>query len=180
MSYTSALLTHTGGITTEEWDRLYADSLISMENGSTPWNIYVSDFSPENKKNFMWESVAHAVDAPNTFCFTTSLDNHMVQLILGTKVGTQANLYFALYGKNANGSKSWLYDDDYHAHCKSFFAENNALTLEAKSVKGGPMDDFVNKKALTNYSGFSESNERLPETTTLGTSSLRKVSSALT
>ena len=53
MSYTSSLLTSTSGITTEEWDRLYADSLVSMENGSTPWNLYITDFSPENKKKFI-------------------------------------------------------------------------------------------------------------------------------
>jgi hypothetical protein len=179
MAYTSALLTDTSGITTEEWDRLYADSLNSMNSGSTPWEIYTTDMGEGSKKAYMWGAVVHAVNHDNSFCFTTNLDGHMIQLVLGTKKGTEANLYFALYGKNANGSRSWLHDDNWHAHSKEFFAEHNALTLKAESVPGGPMDTYINNTALTNYSGFSATDEPVQEVGPAGSRELRKVRSSL-
>ena len=180
MSYTGALLTDTSGITTEEWDRLYADSLDSMNAGSTPWHAYIADQSPENKKNFMWGAVQFALTQANSFCFTTKLDDHMIQLVLGTKKGTEANLYFALYGRNKAGSKSWVHDPNWHAHSKEFFDANNAKTLKAESVKNGPMDTFINNHALTQYEDFSATNEMVTTLGPNGDALLRKVSSKLT
>ena len=179
MTYTSVLLTSTEGITTEEWDRLYADSLNSMDSGSTPWASYTVNLTAEGKKDYMWNTVKYGLDVPNAYAFTTKLDGHMVQLILGTKEGTEAHLYFALYGKNANGSKSWLYDDAYHAHCKSFFAETGANTLVAKSVPDGPMDYYVHNNWLNNYSGFSPSTDTSADAYPVGVAVMRNVKSNL-
>tara|TARA_Y100000992_G_C21221801_1_gene470813 strand:+ start:316 stop:858 length:543 start_codon:yes stop_codon:yes gene_type:complete len=179
MTYTSALFTSTNDITTEEWNRLYADSLASMDAGSTPWNIYTANLTAQGKKDYMWGAVEHAVSVPDAYCFTTRLDGYMIQLALGTKDGTEANLYFALYGKNKFGSKSWVHDDNWHAHSKEFFAQTGANTLVAKSVPGGPMDTYVNEKALTKYSGFSPSTDTVVESGPNAPAVMRNVRSNL-
>ena len=180
MTYTSTLLTSTDGITTEEWDRLYADSLDSMNSGSTPWELYTTDMNEGSKKAYMYGAVVHGLSQPNSFCFTTNLDGHMIQLALGVKKGTVGNLYFALYGKNKAGSKSWVHDDNWHAHSKEFFAAHGVETLEAESVPGGPMDTYVNEKALTKYSGFTPTDEKVGIVSpNLRSVALRKVRSNL-
>jgi hypothetical protein len=68
---------------------------------------------------------------PPAFCWKISDESGTLMVNTGILNGSRLEWYLGLTARNANNSKSWLYDPDYNAAELAFWAEHGITSLSA-------------------------------------------------
>lgn len=107
-------------INDDEFDALFAASLSSLNAGSYPWHLY-GDLTDTQKK----EHIRAGYDRMLTegFLWRVADDDGVLLLNAGVKDGTTAKWVLGLVKPDANGSKAYLYGEDYRNARNAYWAE---------------------------------------------------------
>jgi hypothetical protein len=110
-----------------EFDSLFSASLPYMEGGTFHWGYLGSPDTDDAKREAVRARFQEIIDLPNTKGVLWRKDGHAIHIAAGS-INAMDEDYItwamAVYGPDANGSKSWLYDEAYIALCKDYFLQN--------------------------------------------------------
>lgn len=147
--YTMEDITNFEDLQSSEFDSLFASSLPYMEAGTYSWDIFDNPADDTGKKEALRSRVQSMLEnnpGGRSKCLVCRKDGHPIQIFVGTINSTDDDYVtwiIALYGPDANGSKSWLYDLDYSQLCKDHF-------LNVYGVLGYKVS-CINNQSLMNF-----------------------------
>lgn len=110
-----------------EFDNLFSASLPYMEGGTFDWAFVGSPDSDAEKLEAVRGRFQELIDLPNTKCVLWRKDGLAISVAVGSiNAGDEDYITYVavLYGPDANGSRSWLYDETFIALTKAYFLEN--------------------------------------------------------
>jgi len=116
--------------TEEEYSRLVADSMnpvLSTFDGST------EDSSTEFIKLIFSRS--------NYFCLNRE-DGYLLAMYIGKRTGAKIGWQFALFGKDINGSKSYIYNQDWSDSFATFIRSEGINEQCSNAVNNSPLGNY--------------------------------------
>lgn len=133
-------------INQEDFSRLFAASLPAMDAGSYNWDLFSNLITNEQKENHIQTLFANCLEDPTGIVFQVRQDNRVLQYNCGTIVDNHLVWSLGLIGTDINGSKSYLYNDDYHTVEAGFFTIMGITSWEIQSFsKDSSMLQHVTK-----------------------------------
>ena len=121
-----------------DFNRLFNDSIDSLNGGTYPWEITpVADGDNEAKRTYLRANFQSHLDADNGVLFTCSEDGYVLTLSAGFVNGTHFLGTMLLVGRNQAGSKSFMYAPEYHAAREEFWDRVNYLTWDFQTLGPG-------------------------------------------
>ena len=139
-------------ITHEEWesmsddfDAVYESSLSAMNSGNFDWAIFerFRENNAEGKKAFIKEVFDNIHSKVNGKMWATLVDNKVVSLGCGQVNDTTIIQTHSLIGTDANGSKSWLYNNDSFPQLAAVFKKFGCNKYKTLMVTGGSMPGHI-------------------------------------
>lgn len=133
----------------EEFDALFESSLPHMEVGTYSWEILNNPNNQAGKRDALLSYIESMLqnNAHGRFkCNIIRKDGHSITIFVGA-INSNDDDYItwsiALYGPDASGSKSWLYDADYSRACKAYWTTNyNVLGYRASCINDQSLMNF--------------------------------------
>ena len=110
-----------------EFDALFSASLPYMEGGTFHWSLLGNPDTDDAKREAVRARFQEIIDLPNTKGVLWRKDGHAIHIAAGSINGMDEDYItwvMAIYGPDADGSKSWLYDEAYIALCRDYFLQN--------------------------------------------------------
>lgn len=129
-----------------EFDTLFSASLPYMEGGTFHWSLLGSPTTEEEKREAVRARFQELIDLPNTKGILWQKDGTPIHIAIGSINAGDENYItwvMAIYGPDANGSKSWLYSEDYIAQCRDYFRNTWGVI--------GYKISCINNSSLMNY-----------------------------
>jgi hypothetical protein len=117
-------------INQEDFSRLFADSLPAMDAGNYKWDMFPSITTNEQKENHIQTLFENFLEDPTGIVFQVRQDDRALQYNCGTLVDNHLVWSLGLMGTDVNGSKSYLYNDDYHTAEAIFFSAMDITSWE--------------------------------------------------
>lgn len=108
-------------INDNEFDDLFAASLPSLNAGSYPWYLY-GDVNTDSEKKALIRSGFERMRTEG-FLWRVADDDGVLLLNAGVKTGTSVNWVLGLVKSDANGSKAYLYSEDYRNARNAYWTE---------------------------------------------------------
>lgn len=111
----------------EEFNTLFSSSLPYMEAGTFSWSFLGNPSTEEEKREAVRARFQELIDFPNTKGVLWRKDGTPIHIAVGSVNAGDENYItwvMAIYGPDANNSKSWLYSEDYIAQCRDYFLAN--------------------------------------------------------
>jgi len=139
-------ITDVGG---SEFDSLFSSSLYHMDAGTFSWGFLDNPQTEEEKRESMRSKFYHILDKTkilNGVGLLWKKDDVPIHLAIGVFNSFDSNyltFIYALYGPDANGSKSWLHDEDYLTITKDFFVSQYGIV--------GYKINCINNSTIMNY-----------------------------
>lgn len=117
-------------INQEDFSRLFTASLPAMDAGSYRWDMFPSITTNEQKENHIKTLFENCLEDPTGIVFQVRQDDRALQYNCGTLIDNHLVWSLGLMGTDINGSKSYLYNDDYHTAEATFFSVMNITSWE--------------------------------------------------
>lgn len=111
----------------EEFNTLFSSSLPYMEAGTFSWDFLGNPSTEEEKREAVRARFQELIDFPNTKGVLWRKDGTPIHIAVGSVNAGDENYItwvMAIYGPDANNSKSWLYSEDYIVQCRDYFLAN--------------------------------------------------------
>ena len=109
-----------------EFDSLFSASLPYMEGGTFHWSLLGDPGTEEAKREAVRARFQELSDLPNTKMVLWRKDGTPIHIAVGSINGMDEEYItwvMAIYGPDADGSKSWLYSQPYIEQCRDYFRE---------------------------------------------------------
>ena len=109
-----------------EFDALFSASLPYMEGGTFDWAFLGSPASEEEKREAVRAKFQEIIDTPQTKGVLWRKDGVAIHIAVGSIDAFDEGYItwvMAIYGPDADGSKSWLYSQPYIELCRDYFRE---------------------------------------------------------
>lgn len=158
----------TTSINEEEFDKIYADSLDALNNGSYPWEAFPLINTDEGKKTHIRKIFDFSFDSEMGIVFETREDDLLLGMACGYLLGEgKLRITMGLMSPNAAGSKSYAYSPEGHTARTAYF---NSIGVNSFTyVTAGPESPFYKhmykRLAADTESGLSEKNAPKPALT---------------
>ena len=110
----------------DDFDALFDASLPYMEGGTFDWSFLGNPETDEDKREAMRAKFQEIMDTPQTKGVLWRKDGHAIHLAVGSMDAWEPGYItwiLALYGPDADGSKAWLYSEDYITQCRDYFRD---------------------------------------------------------
>jgi hypothetical protein len=110
-----------------EFDVLFSASLPYMEGGTFDWAFLGSPASEEEKREAVRAKFQEIIDTPQTKGVLWRKDGVAIHIAAGSIDAFDEGYItwaMAVYGPDADGSKSWLYSQPYIELCRDYFREH--------------------------------------------------------
>jgi hypothetical protein len=110
-----------------EFDALFSASLPYMEGGTFDWAFLGSPASEEEKREAVRAKFQEIIDTPQTKGVLWRKDGVAIHIAVGSIDAFDEGYItwvMAIYGPDAEGSKSWLYSQPYIELCRDYFREH--------------------------------------------------------
>ena len=110
-----------------EFDALFSASLPYMEGGTFDWAFLGSPASEEEKREAVRAKFQEIIDTPQTKGVLWRKDGVAIHIAAGSIDAFDEGYItwvMAVYGPDADGSKSWLYSQPYIELCRDYFREH--------------------------------------------------------
>jgi hypothetical protein len=152
--YTIEEITDANGL---EFDSLFSTSVSHMDNGTFSWNFLGNPTTEQEKKEALRNRINELLDQSSEPVGRGVLwkkDGTPIHLAVGTfntvDSGEYITFVYSLFGPDANGSKSFLYDNDYLSATKDFFINTfNVIGYKISCVNNcANMDYHLNKPRI--------------------------------
>ena len=119
------------------FNRLFDDSIDDMNNGTYPWSdTPVADGDNEAKRTYIKLQFQYFIDAEDGIVFKVAKDGYVLFYAAGLLNSGHFLGSMVLMGRNETGSKSWLYDHDYHT-TYHLFTDEHFDTMEYQTLGPG-------------------------------------------
>lgn len=133
-------------INEEDFNRLFDASLPSMDAGSYKWDLFPDINTEEEKRAHIKSSFESFLNDPNGIVFQVRQDDRVLQYNGGTLIDNHLLWMMGLIGTNVNGSKSFMYAEEYHDAEAQFWSDMNIQSWEMQTTGSNtPMHDHVVK-----------------------------------
>lgn len=130
----------------EAFNRLFDTSLPAMDAGSYQWNLFPHITTVEEKRNHIRANFEAYANDPNGIVFQVRQDDRVLQYNCGTLINNHLTWVLGLVGTDINGSKSFMYAEDYHDAEAQFWTDTNIQSWEMQTAgKGTSMHEHVMK-----------------------------------
>lgn len=109
-----------------EFDALFSASLPYMEGGTFDWAFLGNPASEEEKREAVRAKFQEIIDTPQTKGVLWKKDGVAIHIAVGSIDAFDEGYItwvMAIYGPDADGSKSWLYSQPYIEQCRDYFRE---------------------------------------------------------
>lgn len=109
-----------------EFDALFSASLPYMEGGTFDWAFLGNPASEEEKREAVRAKFQEIIDTPQTKGVLWKKDDVAIHIAVGSIDAFDEGYItwvMAIYGPDADGSKSWLYSQPYIEQCRDYFRE---------------------------------------------------------
>lgn len=128
------------------FNRLFDDSLPAMDAGSYKWDLFPHITTEQQKRDHIRDNFISIPSQPNGILFQVKQDDRVLQYNCGTLKDGHLVWILGLIGKDINGSKSFMYAEDYHDAEALFWTQNNITSWEMQTAgEGTSMHDHVIK-----------------------------------
>lgn len=114
-------------VTGAEFDLLFSESLPYIEQGTYDWTFSNNPETFEEKQEAIRARFAELIALPSAKCVLWRKDGVPISLAGGNRnLGSTEYITWVvvLYGPDASGSRSWLYDETFIAVTKDYFLRN--------------------------------------------------------
>lgn len=158
MSYTIAeVLTIDAAV----FEKLFDASFAKMEQGTMPWSVLGNPASLEEKKEALLAVFSRSCGWPNSKVIVwhkAGVPIHMAAGTISLEDPTYVQWTYAMYGPDADNSKSWLYDAGYIAQTKEYLKEElYVIGYKIACVKNSTLYNYhMNKPSSSTYYDISE------------------------
>ena len=129
-----------------EFDALFSASLPYMEGGTFDWVFLGNPVSEEEKREAVRAKFQEIIDTPRTKGVLWRKDGVAIHIAVGS-IDAFDDGYItwvmAIYGPDADGSKSWLYSQPYIELCRDYFREHWGVV--------GYKISCLNESSIMNY-----------------------------
>ena len=129
-----------------EFDALFSASLPYMEGGTFDWAFLGNPVSEEEKREAVRAKFQEIIDTPQTKGVLWRKDGHAIHIAAGSIDAFDEGYItwvMAIYGPDADGSKSWLYSQPYIELCRDYFREHWGVV--------GYKISCLNESSIMNY-----------------------------
>jgi hypothetical protein len=121
-----------------DFNRLFDDCIDNLNSGSYPWeDTPVADGDNEAKRAYLKQQFQSHLDAEDGVVFVCSEDGYALTLSSGFVDGTHFLGTMIVIGRNAAGSKSYMYATEYHEAREAFWDEVNYQTWDFQTLGPG-------------------------------------------
>lgn len=151
MAFTVTEFTDVSILDGEEFDTLFSSSLPYLDGGTFDWVMAGSPETPEEKREALRTMCKNLVEQTNvnSKCTIGRKDGHPIHITVGainTNTSDYVSWIYATYGEDANGSKAWLYDEDYIQACKDCFTQWDVIGYRVNFVHNGSLMNYHSSK----------------------------------
>ena len=146
MALISKEITHTEWLNmSSDFDAVYESSITAMNSGNFDWAIFerFRENKAEGKKAFIKEVFDNIHSKENGKMWATLVDNKVVSLGCGQVNDTTIVQTHSLIGTDANGSKSWLYNNDRFPQLALVFQSFSCNKYKTLMVTEGGMPSHI-------------------------------------
>ena len=129
-----------------EFDALFSASLPYMEGGTFDWVFLGNPVSEEEKREAVRAKFQEIIDTPQTKGVLWRKDGVAIHIAVGSIDAFDEGYItwvMAIYGPDADGSKSWLYSQPYIELCRDYFREHWGVV--------GYKISCLNESSIMNY-----------------------------
>lgn len=119
------------------FERLYNECKTDMNAGSYPWHLFPSVTTDEEKITHLKTSFLAAAEAEGGMLFRVVEDDRDLMINAGTVTGTSLFWFLGLIGRDANGSKSYLYRSDYVQARDDFWVQQGISSWKIETMGAG-------------------------------------------
>lgn len=128
------------------FNRLFDDSLPAMNAGSYKWDLFPTITTEQQKRDHIRDNFISIPNQSNGILFQVRQDDRVLQYNCGTLENGHLIWILGLVGRDINGSKSFMYADDYHDAEALFWTENNITSWEMQTAgEGTSMHNHIMK-----------------------------------
>ena len=143
-------------VSTPEYDVLFSESLPYMEGGTFDWSFVGSPATDEEKREAIRARFQELIACPNTKCVLWRKDGVPISIAAGSRnAGDEHYITWVavLYGPDAGGSRSWLYDEAFIAQTKAYFLDHwGVLGYKISCIKDASIMNYhTNKPNMGSY-----------------------------
>jgi hypothetical protein len=133
-------------INEQDFNRLFDASLPSMDGGSYKWDLFPNVVTEEQKRNHIKTLFEHFINVEDGIVFQVRQDDKVLQYNAGTLANNHLTWSIGLIGRDVNGSKSFMYAEEYHDAEAQFWSDMNIQSWEMQTAgQGTTMHDHVMK-----------------------------------
>ena len=148
-------------IDADVFETLFNASYEKMEQGTMPWEILGNPASLEEKKEALLAVFSRSCGWANSKVIVWHKDGVPIHMAAGSiplKDSSYIEWTYAVYGPDADNSKSWLYDAGYIAQTKEFLKEElGVIGYKIACVKDSTLYNYhMNKPSSSTYYDISE------------------------
>ncbi len=148
-------------IDADVFETLFNASYEKMEQGTMPWEILGNPASLEEKKEALLAVFNRSCGWANSKVIVWHKDGVPIHMAAGSipiNDSSYIEWTYAMYGPDANNSKSWLYDAGYIAQTKQFLKEElGVIGYKIACVKDSTLYNYhMNKPSSSTYYDISE------------------------
>jgi hypothetical protein len=139
-------------IDTVIFKKLYDDSIDSFDSGSYPWHLF-PPMTEEEKYAHLYQKALGILEAPNGVGWLVTHEGLNLQLGFGIKEGNYIKFVLAFIGKDAEGSKKWMYHPEYRPSRELFWEQQGVVGwILPVAATNSAIANHVQSR-LDNYSG---------------------------
>lgn len=151
-------ITETVSFDGADFDTLYASTLPHMNSGTFSWSLVGNPSTEEEKKEALKNRYNAFLDTSKVLRgvgLAWKKDETTIHIAAATFNSFDSDyitFIYALYGPDGNGSKSWLYDNDYYTETKNFFqAQYGVVGWKFYCVNNSSIMNYHMNKTSTPY-----------------------------
>ena len=141
-------------ITDAEFDRIYAESLVGVENG-WPWNWWPDATTAEQKKAFIRNEYdlflgVNSASLTGSLVFSIRDADRLIGLFAATLNNGDMEVHLSLFGLDTSASKAWAYGNEQSIQARNSYWDSLGVNGWVFAIPDLPSDL---KAYITNTSG---------------------------
>ena len=152
MAYITERIT---SISDDDLNRIISDTLEKAKTGNTyPFKAGTTD---DQKKNILKVQLTNHIK--NNYAFGIKKDNLLITIFAGTIDSGEFTSLMFFVSKDANGSRSFLYDNDWHAQIKTYMQSQSDFTVFNTLTTGTGLSGYHQDIVTANKFGLTIESE---------------------
>ena len=123
----------------EVFNSLFDSSIAVMDSGSYNWQLFPNVVTQEDKRAHIRDCIETHINLPEGILFQVREDDRILMYNCGILYGENRHLMWCLglIGTDVNGSKSFMYSEEYHDAQAKFWTDYDIRSWEMQTAGAG-------------------------------------------